>query len=227
MVNSWYLITRDVLARFWQGFLNFIPRLIGSTIVFIIGWFVSVWIGRLTAEILKRLMFDKIFESKGWKDALAKADIDISPSEFIGAIVKWVLIIVSLLAAVDILGWYQFSIVLGRIVAYLPNVIAAALIFVVTVILADIIAKLVKAGVKGMNINYARLTGEAAKWIIWIFGIFAILVQLGIASNLLLILFRGLVYFFVIAGGLAFGLGGKDAAARFLEDLRNRMNKSR
>lgn len=227
MINSWYFITKDVLIRFWQGFLNFIPRLIGSTIVFIIGWFVSVWIGKLTAEILKRLMFDKIFESKGWKDALSKADIDISPSEFIGAIVKWVLIIVSLLAAVDILGWYQFSIVLGKIVAYLPNVIAAALIFVVTVILADIIAKIVKAGVKGMNISYARLTGEAAKWIIWIFGIFAILVQLGIASSLLLILFRGLVYFFVIAGGLAFGLGGKDVAARILEDLKNRLDRGR
>jgi len=226
MVNSWYFITKDVLMRFWQGFLNFIPRLIGSTIVFIIGWFISVWLGKLTAEILKRLRFDSIFEKKGWKDALSKADINVSPSEFIGAIVKWVLVIVSLLAAVDILGWYQFSVVLGRIVAYLPNVIAAALIFVVTVILADIIAKLVKAGIKGMRISYAHLIGESAKWIIWIFGIFAILVQLGIAKSLLLILFKGLVYFFVVAGGLAFGLGGKDVAARFLEDLRDRLNKN-
>ena len=117
---------------------------VGAILVLIIGWFVAALIGRLIAEILKRIKFDQIFEKGGWKASLAKADIKVDPSGFIGAIVKWILIIVFLMAAVQILGINQLADFLKGILGYLPNVIAAAAIFVVTVILVDIVEKVVR-----------------------------------------------------------------------------------
>jgi len=161
----------------------FLPKLIGAIIVFIIGWFISVGIGKLVAEILKRLRFNSIFERGCWKEALEKAELKVDPSGFVGAIVKWVLVIVFLLAAVEILGMVQF------------------------------------AGLVG----YGKLVGSIVKWAIWIFAILAILMQLKIAVELILTLFTGFVVMVAIAGGIAFGLGGKEMAGEILQTLRDKL----
>ena len=229
MNQDWALITYEALQKGWEGilgkFLGIIPELLLATFLFLIGWFISCGIGKLVSEVLKKLKFNQVFESGGWKESLEKAEITVDPAEFIGAIFKWVLAIVSLSIAVEILGLEQFSVFLTKILGYLPNVIVAVLIFAVTVVAADIIEKVIRAGVGGIKVGYARLAGTIAKWAIWVFAIFAILIQLGIAQSLLLVLFQGLVALMVIAGGLAFGLGGKDVAAELLQDLKGRFKK--
>jgi len=220
---DWYTITIEALKDLWQGFLMFLPKLIGAIIVFIIGWFISVGIGKLVAEILKRLRFNSIFERGCWKEALEKAELKVDPSGFVGAIVKWVLVIVFLLAAVEILGMVQFAGFLNKVLAYLPNVIVAALILVVAVIIADILEKLVRVAVEGIRVGYGKLVGSIVKWAIWIFAILAILMQLKIAVELILTLFTGFVIMVAIAGGIAFGLGGKEMAGEILQTLRDKL----
>ena len=226
MVIDWYTVTLQALQNVWQAFLSFIPTLIGAIVVFIIGWFIAVGIGRLVAEILKRIKFDRLFEKGAWKTAFEKAELKITPSEFIGAIFKWVLVIVFLQVAVGILGWVQFADLLGRVIGYLPNVIVAALIFVVAVIVADIVEKVVVAAAEGARFAYTHLAGAIVKWAIWIFAILAILRQLIIAPELVNILFSALVYGVVAVLVLAFGLGGKEVAAELLADLRKKLKGS-
>ena len=219
MVQDWTTVTMQALQNFWQGFLNFIPKLVGAIIVFVVGWFIAVWIGKLVAEILKRLRVDRIFEKSKWDEALAKAEFKMKMSDFIGGIVRWVLVIVFLLAAVEILGLVQFAAFLRAIVAWLPNLVVAAAIFVVAVIIADIAEKLVKAIVGKINVNYVGLIGSIVKWAVWIFAILAILSQLGVAKDIVQILVTGFVALIVISCSLAFGLGGKDLAREVLENL--------
>jgi small-conductance mechanosensitive channel len=225
MVQDWTTVTLQALQNLWQGFLNFIPKLIGAIVVFVIGWFVAVWIGKLVAEILRKLRVDKIFEKTKWEEAFEKAEFKMKMSDFIGGIVKWVLVIVFLLAAVEILGLTQFAAFLRTIVAWLPNLVVAAAIFVVAVIIADIAEKLVKAIVGKMNVRYVSLVGSIVKWAIWIFAILAILAQLGVAPEIIQILIGGFVALVVISCSIAFGLGGKDLAREFLEGLRNKFRE--
>ena len=226
MVIDWYTVTLQALQNVWQAFLSFIPTLIGAIVVFIIGWFIAVGIGRLVAEILKRIKFDRLFEKGAWKTAFEKAELKITPSEFIGAIFKWVLVIVFLQVAVGILGWTQFADLLGRVIGYLPNVIVAALIFVVAVIVADIVEKIVVAAAEGAKFAYTHIAGAIVKWAIWIFAILAILRQLIIAPELVNTLFSALVYGVVAVLVIAFGLGGKEVAAEILQDLRKKFKGS-
>jgi len=225
MVFDWYSVTFQALQNLWQGFLNFIPTLIGAILVFIVGWFIAIAIGKLVAEILKRIKFDRLFEKGAWKAALEKAELKISASEFIGAIFKWVLIIVFLQVAVGILGWMQFAVLLGKVIGYLPNVIVAALIFVVAVVAADIVEKVVVAAAEGAKFAYTHLAGAIVKWSIWIFAILAILRQLIIVPELVEVLFKALVYGIVAMLVISFGLGGKEVATEILQNLKKKLTE--
>lgn len=222
MIQDWSSVTVEALQGLWFGFLDFIPKLVGAIVVFIIGWFIAIWIARLVSEILKRLKFDKIFEKTKWDEALEKADIKVTMSGFISGLVKWILVIVFLLAAVEILGMSQFAFFLGDIVGWLPNLIVAVAIFVVAVIVSDFAEKLIKAVVGKMSVGYVNMTGSIVRWAIWIFAVFAILEQLQVASDIVQILVTGFVALIVLSGAIALGLGGKDLAREALEGLRNR-----
>lgn len=203
--------------------MKFIPQLVGAFVVFIIGSIIAVVIGKIVTDVLKRLKFNQIFAKEHFKEALEKANLNVNPSEFIGLIFRWVLIIVSLLAAVDILGFTQFGIFLQKVLGFLPNVLVASLIFVVAVLIADIVGKILHATVESAQMGSGHYVAIIVKWSIWIFTIVAILLQLGVAEELLIPIVQGVIYFFVIAGGLAFGLGGKDVASEILQDLRKKL----
>ena len=225
MVLDWYYVTVQSLQNLWQSFLEFIPALLGAVVVFAIGWAISVGVGKVISEILKKLRFNQLFEKGGWKTAFERADIKVDASGFIGAIVKWIMVIAFMVAAVEILGLVQFAGFLKGVLAYLPNVIVAALIFVVTVIVVDIVEKVLRASVESIRVGYGQMVSVVVKWSIWTFAIMAILYQLGIAKAFMETLFTGLFAVLVISFGLAFGLGGKEVAADILQDLRRKLRE--
>jgi hypothetical protein len=225
MVQSWSLITLESLQIAWQAFLLFLPKLIGAIIVFLIGWFVSLGVGKLIEEILKKIKLDRFFERTGWKEALEKAELKVTVSEFIGAIFKWILVIVFLSASIEILGLREFADFLKRVVLWLPNLIVAVAIFVVAAIVAEILEKIVKASVKKMEIGYMGFLGSLVKWAIYVFAMLAILLQLGVTPQIVNALVYGLIGTLSLALGLSFGLGGKEAAAKLIEDLKKKISE--
>ena len=223
---GWYLITQEALLALGKGLIAFLPKFFVAIIVFLIGWFVALGLGKLLSEVLVRLKLNDLFNKTGWRGAFDKAGISVNPSEFLGAIVKWVLVIAFLVASVNILGLKEFAGFLTDILGYLPNIIIAILIFVVTVIVADILEKIVVVSVEKVKTGYSRLAGTIVRWSIWFFAISAILLQLKIfPKELITSLFSGLIALLVISFGLAFGLGGKDIAAEVLRDLKKRLEE--
>jgi len=223
MTAEWY---SSIVEPFLQKFVEFVPRLVLAIIVFVIGYIIAVAIGKLVAEILKKLKLNRLFEKEGWQKALERAELKVDPSGFIGAIFKWIFVIISLLLAADILRLVGLTDLLKSVLLYIPNVVVAALIFVVTVIIADIVEKVVRAGLEGVKFAYARVGGGIIKWSIWIFAILAILRQLLVVPELIETVFNALVYgtvaLLVISAGIAFGLGGREVAAELLQDLRRK-----
>ena len=216
---------RDLLA----GIVSFVPLLILAILILLVGWFISVAVGKFVADILVRVKFNQMFERGNWKEALEKADLKVDPAGFVGAIFKWVLVIVFLLAAVEILGFSEFAGFLRDVLAYLPNVVVAALILVVAIIVADIVEKVMRAGVEGARIGHGQLISSVVKWFIWIFAIFSALLQLNIAvlpvQALIQTFIQGIGYGIALAFAIAFGLGGKDAATEIIRELRSKMQR--
>jgi len=219
----------SIIQPLLQGLVGFIANLILATVVFIIGYLISVAIGKIITEILKSVKFNKLFEKEGWTKALSRARVEVNPSEFIGAIFKWVFVVISLLVAVDILKLTKFAEFLSDVLNYLPNVIVAVLIFVVAIIISDIVEKLVRVTVERMKVGSGYLASSITKWAIWVFTIFLVLDQLLPSSLLIKTLYTSIVYGAIgaisIALGLAFGLGGKDVAAGILEDMKRKIDQ--
>ena len=138
-----------------------------------------------------------------------------------GGLVRWFFIVVFLVAAMDVLGLNQVNDFLSnQVLTYLPKVIVAVLLLIAGALIAGALQKLVVTSAKAAELHSAALLGGVAKWAIWVFAILASLYQLGIVGPLIETLFTGFIGMLAIAGGLAFGLGGKEAAARYVEKLR-------
>jgi len=225
MFQEWSIITIQALQNAWQSFLIFIPKLLGAIIIFVIGWFISIGIEKLVAEILVRLKINQFFERTGWKEVLEKAELKVNLAEFIGAICKWILVIVFLSAAVEILGFYQFAVLLNRLIGWLPNLIVAIAIFVVAIIVADIIEKIIRASIKKIGVNYVGFFGLITRGGIYIFAGLMILSQLRVAPAIINAIVYAFVGMIALALGLAFGLGGKEAAGELVEELKRKISE--
>lgn len=210
----------------WGGVVAFLPQFIVALIIIIFGWVIAVAIGRLVTQIVAGLKIDIALESLGTKELVSRAGFKLDSGAFLGGLVRWFFIVVFLMTAVDVLGLDEVTMFLRDIVLlYIPNVIVAAIILVAAAVLADVVQRLVRGSAQAAHLPSAAFLGGVAKWAIWIFAILAALYQLGVAGPFVQTLFTGFVALVSIAGGLAFGLGGKDAAARFIERLRSDINK--
>lgn len=208
--------------QLWTGVIGFIPQLVVAIIIFIVGWVIAMALDRVVAQIFRALKVDRALESIGFEEPLARAGWQLDSGAFIGALVKWFVVIVFLVAAVDVLGLTQVNIFLSDVVlVYLPKVIVAAIILVASAVLADITQRVVTGSARAAHLPSAGFLGGVSKWAIWIFAILAALFQLGIAGPLVQTLFTGAVAAISLAVGLSFGLGGKEAAEKFIARLRS------
>ena len=127
------------------------------------------------------------------------------------------------MTSAEIIGIPQFSQFLGNVLGFFPNIFIASLIFIVAVFLADFSQKIMIAVLEEEKITYSRLLGRTIRWIIWSLATLAILYQLQIAPTLILTIFIGFVGMIVLAVGIAFGLGGKEIAAKILKELEEKI----
>ena len=198
----------------------------GAVLVFVAGWIVAVALGKAVEHIVKVIRIDDVVEKAGTKGRLRKAGVELNIAKFFGGLVKWFLILVFLMAATDILHLMQVTSFLNSIVLYLPNVIVAAVILAIAFLIGTFAYAVIKGSTKVAGIVSATLLATIAKWAIVIFGLLAALVQLGVASSLINTIFIGFVAMLALAGGLAFGLGGKDEAAMILKKLRREITEN-
>lgn len=206
------------LTDLWLQFVAFLPNLIAALIVFFVGWAIAVAIGRLVEKVLVILRVNTAFESiKGLKAAAQRAGLSLNIPRLIGEIAKWFLLIVTLLAATDILGLQEVSSFLTSVLLYIPNVVVAALILVISVLLANFVYRTVLASVDAAGFTSGGMIAAVSKWAIIVFALFAALLQLNVATALIQTILTAFFAMVALAGGLAFGLGGKETAAKWLK----------
>lgn len=205
----------------WTGIASFVPTLIVALVIILIGWVVGALLGRVISQIIRSLKVDEGLRRAGIEDVVRRGGISLDSGHFIGGLVKWFVIVAFLVTAFDVLGLTQINTFLRDVVLlYLPRVILAALVLLVAGVLGDVMKKVVVTSAKAAGFHSSGFVGSVTKWAIWIFAVLVALSHLGIASTFVQTLFTGVVVALSLALGLAFGLGGQDAAAKFIEKTR-------
>ena len=225
LVQSWADVIIYSLQTLWQGFVAFLPGFLGALIVFIIGLIVATGLGKIVEKLIDAIRFDRLLEQLGLGRLLERAGLRLRSGRFLGVLVQWFFVIVALLAVSDILKLVAFSDFLRLVLLYIPNIVIAVLIMLAGVVVANFLAKVVRASVVAARLHSAHFLGLLTRWSVLVFAFLAALSQLGVATALVNTLVMGLVAMLALAGGLAFGLGGKEVAADWLRNLRNEMMK--
>ncbi len=222
LIQQWGDVFTASLQNLWFGFIGFMPSLLLAIIIFLLGWFVGSIIGEAINKAITALKVDNLAASIGAEKFFARAGMKLSIGGFIGGLVKWFLVIAFLIPSLELLKMtYVTEFLQGVVLSYLPHVIAAALVLIVATLVADTMAKIIAGSAKGANLKGADFLGTMTRWAIWITAFVIALDQLSIGAQYVNIIFEGLVAMLVIAGGLAFGLGGKDAASRTIEKIKS------
>jgi hypothetical protein len=222
LIQTWGEVITISFQQLWTGVLGFVPKFLIAVIVFIIGWIIAVALGKVVTQVVRALKVDSALQALGAEEVVARAGMRLDSGVFIGGLVKWFFILVFLLAAFDVVGLSAVTEFLRSVVlTYIPQVIVAAFILLAAALLSDLGYRVVSGSARAAGFPSAGFLGGVTKWSIWIFAILAALFQLGIAGPFVQTLFTGFVAMLAISGGLAFGLGGKDTAAAYLEKLRH------
>ena len=225
LLNTWGEVLTLSFQNLWVGVVNFVPNLVIAIIILILGWLVGALFGRAIWQVFKSLKVDDDLRRAGFDSFLHRGGIDLDSGAFIGALVKWFVIVMFLVAALDVLGLSQVNFFLQDVVlGYLPRVLAAALVLLVAGVIGDVTGRVVVTAARTAGLDSAHFVGAVAKWSVWIFAILVALSQLGIAAAFSQTLFTGVVIAVSLALGLSFGLGGQEAASRFIEKLRGEMS---
>ncbi|MES2224763.1 MAG: hypothetical protein V4478_02120 [Patescibacteria group bacterium] len=219
LIQSWSQVFLLSLEGLWYGFIAIFPKILIALIVFIIGWIVATTLGSLVTAGIDALKLDRLFKSPTTDEALARAGVRLHIGKVIGELVKWLIVIGTLKFSLELIGLTAVNDFLSSIWYYIPQVIIAVLILVAGTILADFARKFVSGSAAVANIRSSRMIGSIAYYAIWILSVVTALDKLGIFGYFGQILFTGLVVMFALAFGLAFGLGGKDAAGKFVNRI--------
>jgi hypothetical protein len=220
-IQDWTSLVFGSLQSMWLGGMSVAANILGALIVLIIGLIVASGLSALVERVVSMVRLDKALNSLGLQEYFSRAGLNLNSGRFFGRLVYWFLLVVFLLASTDILGFYSLSNFLREVLLYVPNVIVAVLIMLAAVVIGNFLRHLVQASVKSSKLHGANFLGSLTWWSIVIFGFLAALTQIGIAVAIIQALVTGFVAMIALAGGIAFGLGGKEHAASLLSKFRS------
>lgn len=231
---TWGEVFNASLQEVWWGFVQFAPRLIIAIIFFVVGWILGTIIAKAVEQVFASLKVDNLLQSIGVDNFFRRAGMNLNSGYFIGQVVKWFVIVVFLLPSLNLVLPVDpvtgtnvvTSFLKDDVLGFLLKVVVAALILIIATIVAEAVKKTVSASARTINLSSANLLGAIAKYSIWIFALIIALGQLGVADYYMSVLFTGIIAMLSIGGGLAFGLGGKDAANRFISKVSEEVSNS-
>lgn len=192
--------------------LNFLPRILNAAILLIVGYLIARLVRALLIKGLRALHFDRVADRAGITHVLRLAGTQLDAARILAEVAFWWIFLFFIEMALDALQLTQITGYINAILGYVPDIFAAILIVVIGALIANVVADIVRGAAGEAGLSAAPVLANLARWGIIIFAVLAALTQLNVAQNMIFILFAAAVGMLAIAGGLAFGLGGVDAA---------------
>lgn len=199
---------------------SFLPELLTALLVLVVGFLVAGVLKSFVVRLFKTFKVNEALDAAGVDELTKRAGYPLKAGEFVGALVKWFVILVFFVATLDILGLSQVtSFFRDDVLGYLPNVIVAVLILMVAMLVAKVASETVSAAIQASGVHNPTIFRKLTYYSIVTFAVMAALNQLGIAEDMVTTLFTGMVFALALALGLSFGLGGKETAGKMVQKM--------
>lgn len=195
---------------------SFIPALLGALALVVLGVFVGKFFKFLTRKILVWSGFDRATVKAGLDDDLEKVGMKNGIAQAIGSIVYWIIFLVFITAAFETLGLTVVVETLNDLIAYLPRIIAAVIIMVLTVTFARFVRKMMKIALDKLHASYAQFVLGLAEALIIIFGATIALGQLNLNVSIVTNNITGIVFGFILICVLSIGVGSQTLSSNIM-----------
>ncbi len=218
----------DSMLDLYYNVIGFLPNFLAAFIFLLLGWLIATFLGSVIERLLHSLRVDALANRLGMDKLSQRSGRKLSIARLGNFLVKWFFLIATFIAAAEVLGLPQVSVFLyGSVFPYFGNVILAVFILIIGMAAATFLSDLVRGTLTAGEMETASVLAGVTKWSIIVFAVLAALAQLNIADSFLKDLFRGIVVMIAIAGGISFGLGGKDHARKVLDYLESDLKNKR
>jgi hypothetical protein len=208
-VEAWRQVLVNSLTELAGTTAVFLPSLLATLVILGVGWLVSRLVAAVSERVLLQLGLDRAAARLGVSERLREAGVSLTPSHIVARLVFWVLMLTFLLSAVETLGLSAVTATIDRLIAFLPNVIAAGLIFVLGLLLARLVRNLVSSGAAAAELPQAPRLGSLAEIVVaLVVGVVA-LEQLGIETQMVATVVTAVVGAVSVTVGVAFALGAR------------------
>lgn len=203
---------------------EFLPNLVAAVAILLVGWLLALLVRGLLTRALTKAGLDRAIGRREGVNIIEQISPGGSVSRLLAVLAFWVLLIGAFALALESLDIEEVTNVVGDVYDYIPNLLAALAIFLG--------AGLVSGGVAGLARRTlgegptASIVRSAAPTVVWLIATFMILNELRIATEIVTITYAALVGALAVGMALAFGLGGRETAARMLSDAYERTRES-
>ena len=206
----------DSIQQGLNSLIGFIPNIIGFLVILLIGYIVAKLVKTALNKILESTGVDRALHNSDAGKYVERVSPGSRPSHLIGTVAFWFVFLFAISAAVGALKIAALTSFIATVQGYLPNIIAAILIFVIAAVVAGTVGVAVQK-LMG-DTPTGKLVGTIVPGLVLAIGLFMVLDQLNIAPQIVTITYAALLGMLALAGALAFGLGGRDVAAKMLAD---------
>jgi hypothetical protein len=218
-MSSWQIVLLEPARTIMSQISQFVINVLLVIIILVIGWIVAKIIKTLVTRVLRAIKLDQLSDRIDLDNILAKGGIAYSLSELIGVICYWLAMLITFVVAINAIGLTVAADLLNRIVLYVPNIIAAVFILIMGMFVATLLSNIVKTAANNAGVAQTKLFGKIVEVIVIVFTIAIALEQLGIAAKIIELMITIVLASLGLSVALAFGLGCKDLAAKFISDL--------
>jgi len=211
----------DIMLEPVRAFLlqiaGFLPKLALALGVLIAGWLLAKFARFAITKALRAINFNVLTERAGLDGFLHQGGIETDTTGIFGLLVYWLVILAALIIGFNSMGLTYITGLLGQVVLFVPKVIVALLILAFGAYFARFVGNAVVTYCRNISIQDADVLGKLAQYAIMTFVVLIALDQVNVGGDIVrqsfLIILAGVVFAFA----LAFGLGGKAAAAELID----------
>jgi hypothetical protein len=218
-MSNWQVVLLEPAKTVLSQISQFLVNVLLVIVILLIGWIIAKIIKTLVTKLLRAIKLDQLSDQINLDSVLAKGGISYSLSELIGAICYWLAVLITFVVAINAIGLTIAADLLNRVVLYVPNIIAAVFILILGMFVATLLSNIVKTAANNAGVSQAKLLGKVVEVVVIIFAAVITLEQLGIAAKIIELTISIVLASLGLGVALAFGLGCRDLAAKYISDL--------
>ena len=223
-INEWKVLTLESFGKMANGFASTIPNIIGATVVLVLGWFITRIVEFLLKRLLRLTQIDEFTKRIGSMDLFGGVNVEFKVSRVIVGFVKWIMFLLFLIIASDIMNWEIVSEEIGNLLQYLPKLFSAVALFMIGLYIADFIKKSIKGLFGSFDLSGSKIISKLVFYFITILITIAALNQAGVDTTVITNNFSIILGAFLLAMSIGFGLGSKEVIGDLLRTYYARRN---